>query len=149
MTAAAAWSRHLGTSVDPAALVAELGAGTLVGAFSAAAGARPDQPALDVDGVARTHGELDAAAGRFAALLREAGLRPGDVVLFSAPSSAVLVEAYVGALRAGAVVLLANPSYTAGELEYLAGHSGAAVAVTDARDRLEGLFPTVLDVDAA
>jgi malonyl-CoA/methylmalonyl-CoA synthetase len=150
VTAPEAWSRHVGASVDPDAPVAELGEGTLAEAFHAAAAARPDRPALSVDGVARTYGELDAAAGRFATLLRRNGVAPGDAILLSLPSSVAVVEAYLGAVRAGAVVVLANPSYTAGEVCYLAEHSGAVAAVAgeDMRERLGGLVPTVLDASA-
>jgi malonyl-CoA/methylmalonyl-CoA synthetase len=124
-----AWRRHLGREPDPNALLAELTAGSLPEAFHATAMAGPDQPALDVDGVKRTHGELDEAAGRYAAYLRELGVRRGDVVLFSAPSSMAMIEAYLGILRAGATVLLANPAYTKSELRHLVGHSGASAAV--------------------
>jgi malonyl-CoA/methylmalonyl-CoA synthetase len=150
VTAPEAWRRHVGASVDPDALVAELGAGTLAEAFHAAAAARPDRPALSVDGVRRTYGELDAAAGRFATLLRGNGVAPGDAILLSVPSSVAVVEAYLGAVRAGAVVVLANPSYTAGELRYLAEHSGAVAALAgeEVRERLGGLVRTVLDPSA-
>ena len=150
MTAREAWSRHVGASVDPDALVAELSEGTLAEAFHAAATTRPDSPALAVDGTARTYGELDAAAGRFAALLRRNGVEPGDTLLLSVPSSVAVVEAYLGAVRAGAVVVLANPSYTADEVRYLAEHSGAVAAVAGeaVHERLDGLVRTVLDASA-
>jgi malonyl-CoA/methylmalonyl-CoA synthetase len=40
-----------------------------------------------------------------------------------------MIEAYLGILRAGATVLLANPAYTKAELRHLAEHSGAMAAV--------------------
>jgi malonyl-CoA/methylmalonyl-CoA synthetase len=125
----AAWTAHLGREPDPEELVPQLGAGSLPHAFHAMAADAPDAPALDIDGVTRTRGELDAAAGRFAALLRDRGVARGDVVLLAAPSSMQMVEAYLGILRAGAAVLLANPSYTQPELRHLAEHSGAAAGV--------------------
>jgi malonyl-CoA/methylmalonyl-CoA synthetase len=129
---------------------ASLGAGTIAEAFHAAALAGGDRPALTVDGSARTHAELDAGAGRFATLLRESGVTPGDAILLSVPSSIGTVEAYLGALRAGAVVVLANPSYTEGELRYLAEHSGAVAAVASGAvgARLGGLVRTVVDAEA-
>jgi malonyl-CoA/methylmalonyl-CoA synthetase len=146
-----AWSRHLGEPVqDAESLVASLAAGTLAEAFAAAASARGDRLALSVDGVARTYAELDAAAGRFATLLRERGVTPGDRALLCAPSSMGMVEGWLGALRAGAVVVLANPSYTAAELGYLAQDSGvvAALAGGPALERAGGLVDVLVDVEA-
>lgn len=125
----AAWTAHLGFQPDPVELISQLRTGSLPEAFHATAAEVPEMPALDIDGVARTHGELDDAAGRFAALLRDRGVAPGAVVLLAAPSSMQMVEAYLGILRAGAVVLLANPAYTGPELRHLAHHSGASRAV--------------------
>jgi malonyl-CoA/methylmalonyl-CoA synthetase len=133
----AAWARQLGSdAVDPDALRSRLTAGSLHEAFHATARAQPDQPALAVENEERTHGELDAAAGRFTTLLREHGIAPGDRVLLCAPSSIGLVEAYLGLLRARATVVLSNPAYTAAELRHLASDSGAVAAVTSgpARD---------------
>jgi malonyl-CoA/methylmalonyl-CoA synthetase len=142
-----AWRRHLGGDVDPEALRAELAAGTLAEAFAATAAARADDPALTIDGAARTHGELDDAAARFATALRQRGVAPGDAILLATPSSMAMVEAYVGALRAGAVVVLANPSYTASELNHLATDSGAvaAVAAGPARALVTGMVDVVLE----
>jgi malonyl-CoA/methylmalonyl-CoA synthetase len=61
------------------------------------------------------------------------------------------VRCYLGALRAGAVVVLANPAYTAAELAHLVTDSGAAVAFADwgpAR-LLAGLPRAPLTVDPA
>jgi malonyl-CoA/methylmalonyl-CoA synthetase len=123
------WARHLGHDPDPADLIARLRAGSLHEAFHATAVAGPDRPALEIDGVARSHGELDGAAGRFGALLRRHGVERGDAVLLAAPSGVAMVEAYLAILRIGATVVLANPTYTAGELRHLARHSGAVAAV--------------------
>jgi acyl-CoA synthetase (AMP-forming)/AMP-acid ligase II len=58
-------------------------------------------------------------------------VRPGDRVLLAAAASADFVRCYLGALRAGAVVVLANPGYTAAELGHLAADSGAVLALAD------------------
>jgi malonyl-CoA/methylmalonyl-CoA synthetase len=125
----AAWARHLGREAGADALVAELRSGSLPEAFHATAAAGPERPALSIDGERRSHGQLDRAAGTFGALLRERGVAAGGVVLLAAPSSMAMVEAYLGILRAGATVLLANPTYTESELRHLAEHSGAVAAV--------------------
>ena len=97
---------------------------------AAAASARPDGVAVSVDGEPITHAELDDAAARIAGWLRRRGLAPGDRVLLVAGSSLGFVRCYLGALRAGAVVVLANPAYTATELAHLAADSGAVFAFT-------------------
>jgi acyl-CoA synthetase (AMP-forming)/AMP-acid ligase II len=58
-------------------------------------------------------------------------VRPGDRVLIAAAASVGFVRCYLGALRAGAVVVLANPGYTAAELGHLAEDSGAVLAFAD------------------
>lgn len=151
-----AWGRHLGAEPEPGELIAELTAGSLPGSFHATAESAPDRPALEIGGVARTHGRLDESAGRYAALLRELGVAPGSVVALAAPSSISMVEAYLGILRIGAAVLLANPAYTEPELRHLAEHSGAVAAVaagtafhalTSLADELPAL-DAVVDVEA-
>ena len=97
---------------------------------AAAASARPDEVAVSVDGEPITHAELDDAAARIAGWLRWRGLAPGDRVLLVGGSSLGFVRCYLGALRAGAVVVLANPAYTATELAHLAADSGAVLAFT-------------------
>ena len=60
-----------------------------------------------------------------------ARIRPGDRVLLAAAASTGFIRCYLGALNAGAVVVLANPGYTAGELAHLAADSGAVLALAD------------------
>jgi malonyl-CoA/methylmalonyl-CoA synthetase len=67
-------------------------------------------------------------------------------VLLAAGSSIGFVRCYLGALRAGAVVVLANPGYTATELGHLVTDSGAVLAFADREPArllaaLEGLEP--------
>ena len=93
-----------------------------------------------MDGEAVTHAELDDASGRVAAWLATR-VQPGDRVLLAAGSSVGFVRCYLGALRAGAVVVLANPGYTAAELGHLVADSGAVLAFADSEParRLAGL----------
>jgi len=136
-----AWARHLGDEPDPAALRAELIAGTLVEAFHRTAARDPGRPALEVGGVAVTHGELDARAGRLGGWLRDRGVEAGDRVLVAGASSVALVAAYLGVLRAGAAMVPADPGSTRAELEHLVADSGAAAALTDpdVREKLPSL----------
>lgn len=54
--------------------------------------------------------ELDRAAARAAALLRRAGLRPGDAVLVFLPMSAELYVALAALFRLGLVAMFVDPS---------------------------------------
>jgi malonyl-CoA/methylmalonyl-CoA synthetase len=134
-----AWERHLGATADEH-LVERLASGTIAGAAHATAVRYPDSPALSIDGESVTHGELDSLAGRMGGWLRERGVEPGGVVLISSPSSVALVVAYLGTLRAGASVVLANPAYTEHELDHLLADSGAvlALAAGPGLERLRG-----------
>ena len=57
-----------------------------------------------MDGEPVTHAALEEASGRVAAWLSRR-VRPGDRVLLAAGSSIGFVRCYLGALRAGAVVV--------------------------------------------
>jgi acyl-CoA synthetase (AMP-forming)/AMP-acid ligase II len=126
----AGWRTHLPGVADPRLFAAGLGSETIPALAAAAADRAPDRVAVTVDGEPVTHAELDAAAGRMAAWL--AGrVHVGDRVLLAAGSSLGFVRCYLGALRAGAVVVLANPACTAAELGHLAADSGAVLAFAD------------------
>lgn len=153
--ARAAWERHLGAPVSES-LRTELAEGSIAIAAHETALEAPERPALEIDGVALTHGQLDERAGRMAGWLRERGVHANEVALISGPSSLALVIAYLGSLRAGATVLLANPAYTEAELDHLVGDSGAAIALASdpGLARLESLaerhrqLREVVDLDA-
>ena len=138
----AGWRTHLPGVADVPAYVAGLGEESLPALAAASASAVPDRVAVTVDGEAVTHAELDEASGRVAAWLARR-VHPGDRVLLAAGSSIGFVRCYLGALRAGAVVVLANPGYTAAELGHLVADSGAVLAFADREParRLAGLGP--------
>ncbi len=90
----------------------------------------PHQVAISVDGQPVTHGQLDAEAKPAAGWL--AGrLDRGERMLLATGTSLEFLRWYLGALRAGVVVVLANPGYTAAELGHLVADSGARLAVAD------------------
>jgi acyl-CoA synthetase (AMP-forming)/AMP-acid ligase II len=151
----AGWRVHLAggdgaCAEDPDALVERLGAATIPELAAASAARVPDRVAVSVDGAAITHAELDAGAARVAGWLARR-LQPGGRVLLAAASSPGFLYCYLGALRAGAVVVLANPGYTAAELGHLIADSGAAIAFADPgpAQRLAGLPGPPLTVGAA
>jgi long-chain acyl-CoA synthetase len=69
---------------------------------------------------------------RAAGALLAAGLGPGDRVLFSLPSSAALLCAVLGALRAGIVPVLLNATLLDAERDLLVEDAAPALVVTDA-----------------
>ncbi len=126
----AGWRRHLPGVTDVQRYASGLGDDTIPALAAAAADRVPDRVAVTVDGEPLTHAELDDGAGRVAAWL--AGrVHVGDRVLLAARPGLGFVRCYLGALRAGAVVVLANPASTAAELGHLAADSGAVLAFAD------------------
>ncbi len=127
---AAGWRQHLPEVADAGSFAAGLGDDTIPALAAASAAAAGGRVAITVDGEPVTHAELDDAAARVAGWLARR-VRPGDRVLFAAASSVGFVRCYLGALRAGAVVVLANPGYTSAELGHLVADSGTVLAFAD------------------
>jgi acyl-CoA synthetase (AMP-forming)/AMP-acid ligase II len=127
---AAGWRQHLPEVADAGSFASGLGDDTIPALAAASAAAVPGRVAVTVDGEPVTHAELDDAAARVAGWLARR-VRPGDRVLFAAASSLGFVRCYLGALRAGAVIVLANPGYTSAELAHLVADSGTVLAFAD------------------
>ncbi len=146
----AGWRTHLPGVADVRKFAAELGGQSVPELAAASAGRVPGRVAVTVDGEPITHAGLDEASSRVAAWLARR-VAPGDRVLLAAGSSLGFVRCYLGALRAGAVVVLANPGYTAAELRHLVADSGAVLAFADAEParRLAGLDLPVTDAGEA
>jgi acyl-CoA synthetase (AMP-forming)/AMP-acid ligase II len=146
----AGWRAHLPGVSDPGAFAAGLGAQTIPELAAASARRSGGRLAVSVDGNAVTHAALDAAAARVAGWL--AGrIDPGDRVLLAAGTSLGFLRCYLGALRAGAVVVLANPAGTAAEFRHLVSDSGTRIAFADPgpAGRLGGMLSVVAVEDAA
>jgi acyl-CoA synthetase (AMP-forming)/AMP-acid ligase II len=146
----AGWRAHLPGTTDVPALVGQLGEATIPELAAASADRVPGRVAVAVDGEPVTHAELDADAGRIAGWLARR-LRPGDRVLLAAGPGRGFLRCYLGSLRVGAVVVLANPGGTAPELAHLISDSGARVAFADRGPArlLAGLPDPPLAVDAS
>jgi acyl-CoA synthetase (AMP-forming)/AMP-acid ligase II len=126
----AGWRSHLPGVADVSSFAAGLAQDTIPALAAASAAAVPDRVAVTVDGEPASHAELDDGAARVAGWLAHR-VRPGDRVLLAAAASVGFLRCYLGALRAGAVVVLANPGYTAAELRHLVADSGALLAFAD------------------
>ena len=132
--APAAWETHLGGKVDDG-LLAALGAGSLAAAFRESADARPDAPALTIDGASAGHGDLDDRAAGVAGWLRTHGVEPGDRVLLCAPNSLALVVAYLATLRVGATAVPLAPTLAGPELAGIAAVADPVAAFAGGTSR--------------
>ncbi|MDY7101527.1 MAG: AMP-binding protein [Actinomycetota bacterium] len=129
------WAAHLPPGTDPAD-VDLLADGTLVAAWTRRWAAGPERPVLHtVEHGWWTAAHLEEASRRVAGRLVAAGLERGDRVLMSAASSAELVAAHVGALRAGLVVIPANTAYQQREIAHLVNDGSPRAAVVDDETR--------------
>ncbi|MGW4640522.1 amino acid adenylation domain-containing protein [Sphaerisporangium sp. NPDC004334] len=106
-----------GGSVEPC--------GGVLAAVARAARLRPRAAALVCGATVVSYGELVGRANALAARLREAGVRPGDLVGVSMPRSVEAIVALVAVWTAGAAYVPLDPAYPGERLELMA--SGAVV----------------------
>src|SRR5437588_3137295 len=95
----------------------------------AAAADDPSRPAVKLDDIGLSYGQLDAAAARAAGRLRARGVQPGDRVGMQLPNVPYFPIVYFGALRLGAVVVPMNPLLKDREVAYHLSDSGARVMI--------------------
>src|SRR4051795_6352615 len=86
---------------------------------------RADRPAIKLDDLTLTYGQLDEAAARAAALLKDKGLKPGDRVGIMLPNVPYFPIAYYGALRAGGTVVPMNVLLKGREVKFYLEDPGA------------------------
>ncbi len=89
----------------------------------------PDREALVFGDRRRSYRQLAEEVEHAAAALAAAGTRPGDRVLLMAPNSDAFVIAAYAALRAGAILVPANPRNAPPELAHLIEDSGATTVL--------------------
>ncbi len=88
-----------------------------------------------------TYKELDEASSRFAAAMADLGVSKGDRIAIMLPNIPQQVIAYFGILKAGAIVVNTNPTYTPRELGHQLGDSEAKVIVmlSSSYSKLQGI----------
>jgi malonyl-CoA/methylmalonyl-CoA synthetase len=84
------------------------------------------------DGREISYAELEAGAGKLAALLRAKGVAVGDRVAVQTPKSPEAVMLYLAILRAGAVLLPLNTAYTQAEIDFFLADAEPSLFVADA-----------------
>lgn len=88
-----------------------------------------DRVAFENMGTTMTYGELDEVSRHFAAFLQSLGMKKGDRIAIQMPNLLQFPVAFVGALRAGLIVVNTNPLYTPREMEHQFRDSGASAIV--------------------
>lgn len=81
------------------------------------------------DGSRLSYADLEAQAGRYAALLVALGVKPGDRVAVQTDKSANAVFLYLGVVKMGAVYLPLNVGYTGAEIAYFLSDATPALVV--------------------
>jgi benzoate-CoA ligase len=100
--------------------------------------ARADKPAYIDDSSITTYGQLEDRARRFATALRTLGIHAEERVLLVMLDTAELPAAFLGALYAGVVPVVANTLLTAADYVYMLTHSHARAVIASG-----ALLPTV------
>ncbi len=129
------WEVHLspGADVDDLGLLRD---GSLPGRWARLWSSRASWPQLrDVNDRWLSSDELESRSRAVAGRLLAAGLCPGDRFALSGETSAELVIAYVGALRAGLVVVPLNTAYTRAEVARIVADATPAGAAVDSDER--------------
>src|SRR2546427_583513 len=94
------------------------------------AAAFPRRPAIFFFDQQIRYRELDNLSTRFAHALRGLGIKSGDRVAIVLPNIPQCVIAFYGALKAGAVIVFANPLLQEEELQRQLRDTGARVLLT-------------------
>ncbi|MBU8869016.1 AMP-binding protein [Paenarthrobacter aromaticivorans] len=95
----------------------------------------PDRPALRTpDGTVWSYGQLQLHSNQVAQVLAEdLGVEPGNRVLLRGPNNPWLVAAWLGVLKAGAVVVTTMPMLRSSEVATLIQLTKPVVAISDHR----------------
>ena len=89
-----------------------------------------DQVAYENMGVKLTFEQVDILSGHFAAYLqKDLGLKKGERIAIQMPNLLQFPIAFMGAIRAGLIVVNTNPLYTAREMEYQFKDAGISAIV--------------------
>jgi long-chain acyl-CoA synthetase len=111
---------------------------TLYEALAATAQRVPKTIAWDFFGTQSDYRSLLAEVDRCASALAGLGLKAGDRILISMPTSPPGVIAFYAAIRLGALPALVHPLSTAPEITYFLDATGARLALT-----LDAFYPTL------
>lgn len=108
----------------------------------------PGKPLLETPLGAATYQEIDALSAAVAQTLRQARVRPGELVAIVMDRGPALLAATLGILRAGAAYVPVDSSLPTERLHYMLGNSRVRVALTQDHYRSGLAWPTGLNVVA-
>ena len=100
---------------------------SVTGLFSTWARRRPDQPAVSHGKHSWSYGELSRQAETVARVLRERGLKQGEVVAVYGPRSFGLICTVMGVLLSGGVLLLIDPNLPDRRKQLMLRQAGAKI----------------------
>ncbi|MBI4768381.1 MAG: AMP-binding protein [Deltaproteobacteria bacterium] len=112
-------------------------------AFQEQAGKTPNKAALVYLGTSYSYAELLDSVRALASSLRQLGLKEGDKVVLYLPNSVQWVLAWLAVQWIGGVAVPITPIYTARDLNYIAGDTGAVAIFCS--DRNFGYVQQVLE----
>jgi len=136
------WFRHY-----PAGIPNEIGPleyKSLVELFETASKKYSDRIAFENFGVKITFSDVDRLSTYFAAYLQvELGLKKGDRIAIQMPNLLQFPVAFIGALKAGLIVVNTNPLYTPREMEHQFKDSGvsAVLILSNFASHLQTILP--------
>jgi len=111
--------------------------------------AKPDAVFMRAPGgPAVTYGDLIDRTGRYANVLADLGVKPGDRVAVQARKSMESLVFYLAVIRAGGVYLPLNTGYTPAEIGYFLGDAEPALFIVDA-DAVATLAPVAAQAGVA
>lgn len=127
------WVTHGAPEGEPAdVLRARLRKGSIPAILDSNARRHPNKLAIKVDDDALTYAALVYRIARTAGWLHTRGIRRGDRVIVSGRNSVDLVVACLAVKWAEGICVVANPTYTAPELQHYVTDSGARGLLADA-----------------
>lgn len=133
----------------PAGIPHEIGAlefNSLVELFETSSKKHYDLVAYENLGGRLTYGEVDKLSNVFAAYLqKDLGLKKGERIAIQMPNLLQFPVAFIGALKAGLIVVNTNPLYTAREMEHQFKDAGisALVIVSNFAHNLEAIIDKI------
>jgi len=102
---------------------------TIADLLRATAGRLPDKLAVLFQGQPLTYAEIDRQVDRAAAGVASLGIRRGDRVAVMVGNTPHFIFAYLGIVRAGAVMVPLNTMYTADEVSYIVADAEARAVI--------------------
>jgi len=90
-----------------------------------------DRPLLRHGGVERTYAGMEEAVARMAGTLREAGVGPGDRVLFVSGNRVEVLDAYLACGWLGAALVPVNVASRGDQLEHVVGDADPRILVAE------------------